>query len=315
VAAVVGGHTLIPGVPMTTRHPVATNSAPPSTEFEPFAVRNAPLEALVAGFSIEATPKQLERVGALDLLLPAGTVVYVPFLPRAAMADTADACRRLTAQGLRPVPHLTARSLTNRQKLIESLSRLADSGAESLLLIAGDRRRAAGPFKSTLDVLDTGLLQEYGFRGIGVAGHPEGHTAADPEVLNDALRRKAAYARESESAMWIVTQFAFSGAPVISWLERVRDEGLDLPVRIGVPGPAKVQTLLRYAVQCGVAASSHMLARRPGAVSRLLGRWTPDEMVAELALRSVASPKLPIAGIHVFPFGGLLQSIDYFTRQ
>jgi methylenetetrahydrofolate reductase (NADPH) len=301
---------------MTYRHSVATRVTCPADEPGTLAVSDVALQELLAGFSIEATPKQLERAGKLGTLLPAGTSVYVPFLPRATIADTARACARLTAQGLRPVPHVTARAVANRTKLTESLSRLAETGADSLLLIAGDRRRPAGPYKSTLEILDTGLLQQHGFRHIGVAGHPEGHPVAGAEVLLDALRRKSEYARETGSAMWIVTQFAFSAQPVLSWLEHVRDEGIDLPVRVGLPGPAKVKTLLRYAVQCGVAASSHMLARRPGAVSRLLGRWSPDEMLCALARYSSMAPQAQrIAGIHAFPFGGLLESIELFTRQ
>lgn len=300
---------------MTIRHPVATSVICPADKAEPLPGNGVPVADFVAGFSIEATPKQLERTEALGMMLPAGTAVHVPFLQRAAMADTARACATLSAQGLRPVPHLTARTLANRAKLAESLSRLAETGADSLLLISGDRLRPAGPYRSTLDILDTGLLQHYGFRNIGVAGHPEGHPAATGEMLLHALREKSAYAKETGNTMWIVTQFAFSAEPVLSWLERVRDERIDLPVRIGLPGPAKVQTLLRYAMQCGVGASSHMLTRRPGAVSRLLGRWSPDKMLRALARHAATSRLQPIAGIHVFPFGGLLQSIEFLARQ
>lgn len=273
------------------------------------------LRRLVAGFSIEATPKQLRSTGSLASLLPAATSVYVPYLPRAAMSDTVEACRHLVVQGLRPVPHVTARAIVNRAKLEEHLGRLSEAGASSLLLIAGDRRRPGGPFKSTLDVFDTGLLQRYGFDHVGVAGYPEGHPVADEPTLMSALFRKSAYARETGSTMWIVTQFAFSSAPVIAWLDRVRGVGIDLPVRIGMPGPAKPQTLLRYALQCGVGASSRMLGRRPDAVTRLLGRWTPEKMLPALA-RYASEPQAPasIAGIHVFPFGGLLKSIDFFSR-
>lgn len=298
---------------MTLRQPVGLPAR--ANDFRPLPAADLSVPELVAGFSIEATPGQLERVDALGSRLPAGTNVFVPFLPRGAMADTVKACRSLREQGLRPVPHLAARSLPNRTKLAGFLSQLAETGADSLLLIAGDRRRAAGPYRNTLDILDSGLLLEYGFRHIGVAGHPEGHPQASPERLFDALRQKEEYARATDSAVRIVTQFAFSAEPVLSWLQRLSDEEIGLPVRIGMPGPAKVQTLLRYAVQCGVGASSQMLARRPGAVSRLLARWSPEDMLASLAQEATACSTSPVAGVHVFPFGGLLDSIDFFTRQ
>ncbi len=273
-----------------------------------------PLRELIEGFSIEATPRQLAGAGSLAGLLPAGTCVYLPFLPRGSLTETVAACRQLAAEGLLPVPHVTARAAASRAKLDEQLARLAAAGATSLLLVAGDRRRPAGPFKSTLDVLDTGLLQAHGFAEIGVAGHPEGHPVAGPRTLIDALRRKAAYAAGTGTRMWIVTQFAFAADPVIDWLERLRQAGIELPVRIGLPGPAKAQTLLRYALQCGVGASARMLAQRPDAVTRLLGRWTPESMLLPLARYRSCHPAAGIAGVHVFPFGGLLKSIDLLSN-
>lgn len=268
---------------------------------------------LVDGFSIEATPKQLETAAALGTLLPAATSVYVPYLPRAKTVDTVDACRRLTAEGLRPVPHLAARALASRDKLSEHLVRLAETGTEALLLIAGDRARPAGPFKSTLGILDSGLLQRHGFFDVGVAGHPEGHAFADAATLAGALKQKSAYAADTGSRMWVVTQFAFSAEPIVSWLRWLHAEDIRLPVRIGLPGPAKLQTLLRYAAQCGVAASSRMLARRPVAVTRLLGRWSPLDLLSGVAQGVMETPALPVVGIHVFPFGGLLQSVEFFN--
>ncbi len=272
------------------------------------------LRPLVEGFSIEATPRQLQRAGSLASLLPPGTCVYVPYLPRSSMADTVRACRRLTAEGFRAVPHVTARAATSRAKLDEQLARLAEAGATALLLIAGDRRRPAGPFRSTLEILDTGLLQAHGFCDVGIAGHPEGHPVADARALLDALHRKRAYAAETGTRMWIVTQFAFSADPVIGWLGTLRQEGIELPVRIGVPGPAKAQTLLRYALQCGIGASSRLLARRPDAGMHLLGRWTPEAMLPPLARYKAESTGAAISGIHVFPFGALKKSIDFFEN-
>jgi methylenetetrahydrofolate reductase (NADPH) len=202
--------------------------------------------------------------------------------------------------------------MPSRVSLSRHLANLADVGADSVLLIAGDRARPAGPFASTLEVLGSGLLQRYGFHNLGIAGHPEGHPVVDGDTLADALRRKAEYALDTGSMMWIVTQFVFSAEPVTRWLDRLRADGIRLPVRVGLPGPAKAQTLLRYAAQCGIGASSRMLARRPDALMRLLGRWTPDELLPTLA-RQVTERRQALDGIHVFPFGGLEQSIDYFS--
>jgi methylenetetrahydrofolate reductase (NADPH) len=295
---------------MRSPMPVAMTQASPDPSAQAPA-GSVPVRDLLAGFSIEATPKQVERTDSLAALLPEGTGVYVPFLPGADMRDCIAACSKLKRLAFRPVPHVAARALGSREKLAAHLGRLEDEGVTSLLLIAGDCARPAGPFTSTLDVFDSGLLQRYGFRNIGVAGHPEGHPVAGRDVLTDALRRKARYALETESTMWIVTQFAFAVEPVIRWLDALRDDDIRLPVRVGLPGPARVQTLLRYAAQCGIGASSRMLVRRPGSVIRLLGRWTPDELLLELAQHARAQPGA-VAGIHVFPFGGLAQFKEHF---
>lgn len=203
--------------------------------------------------------------------------------------------------------------MRSRTALAEWLERMRDAGADAILLIAGDRGRAAGAFRDTLDVLDTGLVERFGFRRIAVAGHPEGHAKASDEALLAALRRKAAWARATGSEIRIVTQFAFSAAPVIDWYTRMSAENIGIPLRIGVPGPAKIQTLLRYAAQCGVGASTRMLLRSPGAVSRLLGRWSPQGMIDSLADGLPEHCGMPVEGVHVFPFGGLSRTVEMFT--
>jgi methylenetetrahydrofolate reductase (NADPH) len=266
---------------------------------------------LVANWSIEATPAQWCALPA-DIDLPAGSRVYVPALPKSSSRDVAAACKSIRARGYEPVPHLAARAMRSRAALAEWLQCMRDAGADALLLIAGDRRRPAGPFRNTLGVLDSGLVERFGFRRVGVAGHPEGHSQADEEALVAALRCKAAWARDTGSKMWIVTQFAFSAAPVIDWYERMSAEGIDMPLRIGLPGPARIQTLLRYAAQCGVGASARMLMRRPDAVSQLFNRWSPLGMLESLADGLDVERGMPVEGVHVFPFGGLQRSIEFF---
>lgn len=275
--------------------------------------RPLPVRELLADFSIEATPKQVASMdGGFDALMPAGSTVYVPFLPGADFAETIEAARRLAASGMRPVPHLAARAVPGREALDRWLARLAEAGADSLLLIAGDLAKPAGPFSDTMQILDTGLLQRHGFRAVGVAGHPEGHPAADDAALAGALAYKQVYARETGTDMWLVTQFAFEVAPVTAWLDGLRDAGIALPVRVGLPGPAKLRTLISFALSCGVATSARALMKRPDIAGKLLGRWHPEELVTGLAGYRRDNPDGPLAGIHVFPFGGVKQSIDWF---
>jgi len=266
--------------------------------------------ALLADVSLEATPKQLAGVPDLAARLPAGTAIYLPALDKVAETARLEAARRLVREGLRPVPHLAARRLAGTGELDDRLAAWRDVGVEELLLIAGDVVRPAGAFTSTLDVLATGLLERHGFKRMGVAGHPEGHAVADRETLAAALRAKAAYAREHDVEMWIVTQFAFEAAPLAAFEAGLRHHGPALPVRAGLPGPATARTLMTYAWQCGVGVSARVLSRRPSA-ARLLGRWAPDAVVDALARHRGERPASLVQGLHVYPFGGLAAALDW----
>ena len=271
------------------------------------------VQELAVGASVEVTPRQLPATDALARLLPRGATVYVPFPPKARRGQTVEACSRLLEAGMQPVAHLPARSLEGPRELAAWLTNLADVGVDSLMLVAGDGA-PKGPFPDTLGVLDSGLLGEFGFRRLGVTAYPEGHPAIAADALERALWYKAEYAAETGTEMWIVTQFVFSPEPALAWLRKLRDVGPRLPVRIGMPGPAKASTLLAYAARCGVGVSAKALSRRP-AVARMLGGWSPNAVVRGLARERVQDPTTPVAGIHLFTFGGLTAAAEWLRRR
>lgn len=264
--------------------------------------------ALRQGASVEATPRELAATDVAGLL-PLGTEVYMPAPSGAKWADTLAACRALRLQGMVPVPHLTARDLASAAELSARLQALREHGVGALLLIAGDAARPRGPFANTLAVLDSGQLMRWGLRDLRVAVHPEGHPRADESSLASAFAAKIAYAKETATRLLLVSQFAFSASAVLPWWQRMASDGDCPPLRVGVPGPASLAKALAYAARCGIGASARALARRP-TLARLASAWQPDEMVAALAAhnanaRQEGHPTAPLAGIHVFCFGGL----------
>lgn len=263
--------------------------------------------ALTRGASIEVAPRQLQ---ALPQQLPRGTQTYVPFLPQAAWQGTVAACVRLRRMGMAPVPHLTARSVASPAHLDDMLGELAASGVDRLLLIAGDCSAPSGPYASTMALLESGKLAEHGFRRFGIAAHPQGHPHARQRELEAALAAKVEYARSTGSKVWVVTQFAFAHEPMLALLQHMRTAHPGVPVRIGIPGPARLRTLLAFAARCGVGVSARQLAARPGAL-RLLGRWSPSDVVAKLAAHRACAPDSPLAGIHIFAFGGIDASVRW----
>ena len=259
---------------------------------------------LVRHASVELSPRQLVSTGPLTDYLSPGTRVYIPSIPGARWGDTVAACDRLVAEGMLPVPHLPARLMKSAEQLDDRLDKLAGAGVEELLLVAGDHKRAAGPYHDTLDVLESGKLVEHEFRRLGVTAYPEGHPLAARADLETALSRKIAYANATDTDMWVVTQFTFASAHAIAWLAAMRDRGCPLPIYVGLPGPARLRTLLAYAARCGVRASARALTRQPSVI-RLLKSWSPDELLQGLAQYRVESRDTTLAGIHLFTFGGL----------
>jgi len=198
---------------------------------------------LVRSASIEATPRQILTTEHLPDLLPAGTCVYVPFLPKGQFSDTLEASRRLLDLGMQPVPHVPARMAQSRGQLRDWLAQLDESGVDRLLLIAGDSDAVAGPFPDTLAVLESGLLAQFRFQGIGVAAHPDGHPMADRATLAKALSVKREYARTTATRLWVVTQFTFDADVVIDWLQGLGNILEEVPVYIGMAGPTRVKRL------------------------------------------------------------------------
>ena len=272
------------------------------------------LRALVRSASIEATPRQILAAEDLPDLLPEGTCVYVPFLPKGQFSDTLEACRHLLNMGLQPIPHVPARMAESRGQLRDWLAQLDESRVDRLLLIAGDSDAVVGPFPDTLAVLESGLLAQFRFHGIGVAAHPEGHPMADRATLTQALSVKREYARTTATRLWVVTQFTFDAEVVIDWLQSLGNILEEVPVYIGMAGPTRVKTLIAYAAQCGVGASARMMLRRPGS-ARLLRAWTPDGMVRALVQYCLDNPDALLRGIHLFPFGGLRQSAQWIQEH
>ena len=270
----------------------------------------AALRRLALGASVEVPARQVPAPEVLARHLPGEFAVYVPFPPRGRWPDTVAACERVLAAGMKPVPHLPARSVRSADELGAWLSALEDVGVDALMLVAGDRGVPAGPYPDTPALLDSGQLAEHGIRRLGVTSYPEGHPLVAPADLDEALRRKIAYARTTGTELWLVTQFVFSPAPAVAWLARTREAGCTLPVRIGVPGPIALSTLIGYAVRCGVGASARALRRRPG-LARLAGRWSPTPMALELAGHLAGQENALAVDIHVFTFGGLADAADW----
>jgi methylenetetrahydrofolate reductase (NADPH) len=266
------------------------------------------LAAFLDGFSIEVMPRTAEKVADFRPLLPAGTRVYIAHIDGTDISDMVATAARLRAEGFEPMPHFPARIIPDAATLRDWVARYrGEAGVRQALLLAGGLAQPRGDLHSSMQLLDSGAFD--GFERLHVAGHPEGNRDIDPDgsdrMVTEALRWKSAFAERTDARMAIATQFCFEAAPVIAWVDRLKAEGIGLPIHIGVAGPAKLQTLIRFATACGVGPSLRVLQRRAMDVTKLLLPCEPTEFLTDLARHKAANPGFGIEAVHFFPLGGI----------
>ena len=264
---------------------------------------------LLSDFTTETTPGTAAKIADYRAHLRPGATVFITFLPGSSFADTIAVAVRLRGEGFKPVPHVAARSVPSRTFLDESLARLTgEAGVDQALLIGGALNQPLGEFSDTMQLLDTGLFDKYGIGRIGIAGHPEGSPDIADRQIREALAWKNAFAERTGASLYIVTQFCFEAAPVISWDKRIQAEGNRLPVHVGIPGLASLKALIGHARACGVGPSMRFLTRQARNVTKLLAITAPDRLVAGLATYRATDPRCGIRGVHLYPLGGLKKS-------
>lgn len=273
------------------------------------------IKSLMHGFTVEVTPKGAQKISDFQAHLSPGTKVYVTALPDTDFADTVATCKKLTDHGMQPIPHITARSIKSRTELEERIKLVTqEAGVTQVLAIAGADKAAAGPFEDSAAMLETGLFDRFGIKSIGIAGHPEGSPDIASPLLREYGKRKIDYAQLTDSQLYLVTQFVFQAEPIIQWVERIRGENNQLPLVIGIPGIASLKALIGHARACGIGPSMTVLTKQAKNLHKLLTLQEPNELIRQLADYRASHPESLIAGLHIFPLGGLLPSAKWAYR-
>lgn len=274
------------------------------------APANRDVEAFLQGYSIEVMPRTAQKVEDFRDLLPAGTRVYIAHIEGTPIEDMVATAKRLADEGYPVMPHFPARIIRDAATLENWIAMYqGEAGVNQALLLAGGVAEPHGDFHSSMQLLETGLFDKAGFQRLHVAGHPEGNKDIDPsggdQNVMDALRWKQKFNDTTDADMALATQFAFEAKPVIAWADRLKSEGIDIPIHIGVAGPAKLQTLVKFAIACGVGPSLKVLQKRARDVTKLVLPFEPTEFVAELAAHKATNPDFSIEAVHFFPLGGI----------
>ncbi|PPU68505.1 5,10-methylenetetrahydrofolate reductase [Xanthomonas pisi] len=270
-------------------------------------------DTITEAYSLEISAKDLAGLATAAPRIMRGSTIAIPYLPNQDDDARLAAARMVRALGFQPMPHLSARRIASREQLHAFVRRAAqEAGVERCLVIAGDPPAPLGPFADSLSLIDTGIFEDSGIRTIAVAGHPEGHPTMSTSERLEVLDRKCRSIAERGMAPLIVTQFAFDADIVLAWLEALRARGIAHPVRVGVPGPAGVAVLARYAASCGVGACASMLSKYGISFGKLLGTAGPDRFVERLA--TGLTDAHGEVRMHFYPFGGIAQTVAWVEQ-
>ena len=237
-------------------------------------------------FSLEIGPKT-----DLDTL-PALKDVYITMLPGGDYKDTSEQAIKLAKKGFNPIPHFPARSIENDSQLKEYVSRCKDGGVKQVLVIGGSRE-PIGKFDSSIQLLETGYFQQM---KIGIAGHPEGSPDISDSKLEKAMKDKKPYAD------YIVTQWLLDPQLIIDFISKQT-----IPVHIGITGPLKITSLIKFANIVGAKDSLNFIKSNFSKALDLMIPKDPNELIGKVKKYS--------ENFHIYTFGGLKETNKWLKEN
>jgi methylenetetrahydrofolate reductase (NADPH) len=275
----------------------------------------AQIRALLSNASIEMTCKDVDVLAEVATLVPPKTDIFIALFPNQTFDELIDAARAVNAAGLTAVPHVPARRIPDLAEVKRIAAGFASAGVSKFLLIAGDMPAPHGIYDSTIGVLESGEFAKAGIKEMYMAGHPEGHAHMTEQQLREYEAKKIALTNAQGVKLHFVTQVVFEPEPMIEWENTLRRNGVTNTARPGLPGPASIKTLLRYAKICGAGASMRALTSgKASLVASLLGDSGPEGSIRTLA-RAQASGKTKFDGLHFFAFGGFLKTSKFVSAM
>ena len=224
--------------------------------------------------------------------LPKVKNVYITLLPGEDFRQVVNKAKELTNLGFNPVPHFPARSIKNLNNLKDYVKRCKDDGVKQALVIGGSAQ-PIGDFHCSLQLLETGLFE--GFK-IGIAGHPDGSPDISDSDLEKAMRNKKPYAD------YIVTQWLMEPEPIIKFVSKQT-----MPVHVGITGPMKISSLLKFANTIGAKNSINFIKSNLGKTLDLLRPKDPNDLIEKV--KSVTS------NFHIYTFGSLKETNTWLMEK
>lgn len=264
--------------------------------------------ALVEASRWELVP--VNTIAEAIAALPPASPVSITCSPRKGLQHTLDVSTMLAAAGHDVVPHLAARLVESPEHATRLAEWTRDTGITSVFVVGGDHSEPAGPYTDGGAFLADYLAAEPGVRNVGVPGYPDGHASISDEFLSAALHHKQQLLADHGVDGWISTQMCFDARIIVEWLRAIRADGIDLPVRLGLPGAVERARLIKLGAKLGIGASLRYLRKNRQVMTKLAGPggYDPTPLIDELAPHAEA---LGIEGLHVFTFNAMAATIQW----
>ena len=265
----------------------------------------------VDDFTVELNPKVQKKI--TEIHINKKNKIFVTYLPESNEKEIFSAVDFVESKGFTPIVHLPARTMRDINHVEDFLMNIRKLTKSHDILIIGGGGNQVGSIKSSLDILESGLLEKYNFYKIKVAGHPEGSPDIKDDVLKKFLLAKQEIHDSKELDLEIVTQFFFQSDPFIKWDVFLDSIGVNLPVRVGFPGPATFKTLLNFGLMSGVGNSLNFLKKNSSKIGDLLVKTTNDKLLIELVAAGKSSKSKRPNSFHCYPFGGFEKTCHWLT--
>ena len=274
------------------------------------------LKKFLEGYSIEVTPRSAENIESFKDILPQNTRVYIAHIGHEDMRAMVSTAKKLNDEGFHAMPHFPARVIKNAAELNDWISMYQnEAGVDEALLLAGGLSKPFGDFESSIELIESGKFDKAGFKRLHIAGHPEGNKDIDPDGgvthVSQALSWKQEFSNRTDASMAITTQFCFEAEAVKQWADKIKANGIDIPIHIGIAGPAKLQTLIKFSIECGVGASMKILTKRAKDITKLLLPYKPTQILSDLANYKAQDSSFNIEQVHFFPLGGIKRAAEF----
>jgi len=224
--------------------------------------------------------------------LPPVKDVYITLLPGEDYVKIAEKAADLVKKGFNPVPHFPARSIIDEAQLKDYVFRCKDNGVKQALVIGGSHKQI-GSFDSSIQILETGYFEKM---KIGIAGHPEGSPDISDSNLEKAMKDKKPYAD------YIVTQWLLDPQPIIDFISKQ-----SIPVHVGITGPMKITSLIKFANIVGAKNSINFLKSNFSKALDLLKPKDPNDLIGKV--------KEFTGNFHIYTFGGLKETNKWLKEN